>query len=105
MNYVQEQLEVLERRSENPVPLDDMESDAHNQLLEVFGEAFAVKIARDGGWARRLPCQSAGCRMSAPGGWCVAMDVVRRDVYCSCIILFANGFDLPLALATCRLRI
>ena len=54
VNYVQEQLEVLERRSENPVPLDDMESDVRNQLLEVFGEAFAVKIARDGGWARRL---------------------------------------------------
>ena len=50
----QEQLEVLERRSENPVPLDDMESEVHDQLVEVFGETFAVKIARDGGWARRL---------------------------------------------------
>jgi len=49
MNYVQDQLNVLERRSENPVPLDDMESDMRNQLLEVFGEAFAVKIARDSG--------------------------------------------------------
>ncbi len=54
MRCGQEQLEVLERRSENPVPLDDMESDVRDQLVEVFGEAFAAKIVRDGGWARRL---------------------------------------------------
>ena len=54
MTCVQEQLEVLERRSENPVPLDDMESDVRDQLVEVFGETFAAKITRDGGWARRL---------------------------------------------------
>ena len=54
MTCVQEQLEVLERRSENPVPLDDIESDVRDQLVEVFGEAFAAKIVRDGGWARRL---------------------------------------------------
>jgi hypothetical protein len=53
-NCVQEQLEVLERRSENPVPLDDMESDVRDRLGEVFGETFAAKITRDGGWARRL---------------------------------------------------
>jgi hypothetical protein len=51
---VQEQLEVLDKRSENPVPLDDMENEVRDQLIEVFGETFATKIARDGSWARRL---------------------------------------------------
>ena len=54
MNCLQEQLEVLERRSENPVPLDDMENEVREQLVEVFGETFTAKIIRDGGWARRL---------------------------------------------------
>ena len=54
MTCLQEQLEVLERRSENPVPLDDMESDVRDQLVEVFGDTCAAKIVRDGGWARRL---------------------------------------------------
>ena len=54
MSCIQEQLEVLERRSESPVPLDDMESEIHDELVEVFGEMFAAKIERDGSWARRL---------------------------------------------------
>ena len=54
MDCIQEQLEVLERRSDNPVPLDDMESEVRDQLVEVFGETFAAKMARDGSWARGL---------------------------------------------------
>ena len=45
----QEQFEVLYRHSENPVLLDDMESEVHDQPVEVFGETFAAKTARDGG--------------------------------------------------------
>ena len=48
-----------------------MESEMHDLFAEVFGETFAAKIARDGGWARRLlvKAQVAGC---AP----VAVDVL-----------------------------
>ena len=52
--YKQERLEGLKRRGENPVLLDDMESEVHDQLVEMFGDTFAAKIARDGGWARML---------------------------------------------------
>ena len=35
--------EDLDRRSENPVLLDDMESEVHDQLVEVFGETHPYK--------------------------------------------------------------
>ena len=52
--WKQGQFEVLDRLSENPVPLDDMQSKVYDQPVEVFGETFAAKTARDSGWARRL---------------------------------------------------
>ena len=40
--FKQRQLEVLDMRNENPVPLDDTESEEYDQLVEVFGETFAA---------------------------------------------------------------